>query len=243
MTDTPRTWAELQTLFADNASGAISPQDLRDGFASVAQPIVGGGFPGAVPYQSVGWVSTSASVTLVANPTGYGDTGVAPFGSNRPNGIEARRGRDLLSPTYSLAGTDPNSAYAVDVDAGNAFMLEPGVWRANGFINVAGFDWPGTGIPPAVGYIDQVALDSTFSGPHDGSEPFIYAGFYNPVFADLAQVYAPLDTGQYRSVNYIQLLVNDRDTPQPFALYLFTTPGQTTNVTTDGYGAIFWKVQ
>jgi len=30
MADTERTTADLQTLFADNASGAISPQDLRD---------------------------------------------------------------------------------------------------------------------------------------------------------------------------------------------------------------------
>ena len=36
--DTPRTEADLQVLFADNTSGAISPQDLRDFLVSVDMP-------------------------------------------------------------------------------------------------------------------------------------------------------------------------------------------------------------
>ena len=35
MADTPRTLDALQTLFADNASGLISEQDLRDFLVSV----------------------------------------------------------------------------------------------------------------------------------------------------------------------------------------------------------------
>lgn len=35
MTDTPRTQAELLSLFADNSSGAITPQDMRDFVVSV----------------------------------------------------------------------------------------------------------------------------------------------------------------------------------------------------------------
>lgn len=44
MTDTPRTHAEIQALFANNTSGQISPQDLRDFVESVANPVSGGGF-------------------------------------------------------------------------------------------------------------------------------------------------------------------------------------------------------
>lgn len=38
MADTARSLAELQTLLADNISGAISPQDLRDFLVSVTPP-------------------------------------------------------------------------------------------------------------------------------------------------------------------------------------------------------------
>lgn len=38
MVDTVRTLSELQTLFADNTTGAISPQDLRDFLVSVSPP-------------------------------------------------------------------------------------------------------------------------------------------------------------------------------------------------------------
>lgn len=44
MVDTARTKAALQTLLADNTSGDISPQDLRDLMESISAPVDGGGF-------------------------------------------------------------------------------------------------------------------------------------------------------------------------------------------------------
>ena len=45
MTDTARTLAQIKTLLADNTSGAISPQDIRDMLASLINPTAGSGFP------------------------------------------------------------------------------------------------------------------------------------------------------------------------------------------------------
>jgi len=42
--DTARTLAAIQALFADNSTGGISAQDLRDAMQSVATPVIGGGF-------------------------------------------------------------------------------------------------------------------------------------------------------------------------------------------------------
>lgn len=42
MPDTPRTVSELKTIFASNASGDISAQDMRDLVESLANPVAGG---------------------------------------------------------------------------------------------------------------------------------------------------------------------------------------------------------
>lgn len=43
MVDTPRTLAEVKALLADNTTGDISPQDLRDLVESIADPVLEGG--------------------------------------------------------------------------------------------------------------------------------------------------------------------------------------------------------
>lgn len=51
MTDTPRTLAELLTIFGDGqAANSITPQDMRDFVESLADPIAGGGLQGGVKY-------------------------------------------------------------------------------------------------------------------------------------------------------------------------------------------------
>jgi hypothetical protein len=42
--DTARTVAQIKALLADNATGAISPQDVRDLVESIVDPVAGGGF-------------------------------------------------------------------------------------------------------------------------------------------------------------------------------------------------------
>ncbi len=70
MADTARTLAALQTLLADNTSGAISPQDVRDfmvstmgGYGSIH--VVGGSTAqtaiGGTPVQVTGFVADSAT--------------------------------------------------------------------------------------------------------------------------------------------------------------------------------------
>lgn len=61
-----RTWAELQALYADNTTGDIGADDLRDGFDSVT-PHVASSNPTTVNNQSQGfdrghvWIDTSTS--------------------------------------------------------------------------------------------------------------------------------------------------------------------------------------
>lgn len=64
MADTRRTWAALAALYADNTAGAISPQDLRDGFKSL-QPHVTSSAPDENDDETSGfdtdhaWIDTS----------------------------------------------------------------------------------------------------------------------------------------------------------------------------------------
>lgn len=244
MTDTPRTLEELQTILADNATRSISAQDLRDLMISIAQPIPGAGFLGAKPYESISFANTSgAAVTLPNNGATYGDIVVAPYGSNRPGGAEARRGRDLISASYSLAGSDPTSAYGVDVDAGNAFMLETGVWRVDTLIQAAspGFDWPGAGFPPINAYFDQVSYNPDFSGALDGTEPFYQPAWFNPATVDYQLPIPSYATSKYRTLWTSFVIVQDSPDPQPFALYMYTSPGWSSDVATTFYGVYLQK--
>lgn len=66
MADTRRTWAALAALYADNTAGAISPQDLRDGFKSL-QPHVTSSAPDENDDETSGfdtdhaWIDTSTT--------------------------------------------------------------------------------------------------------------------------------------------------------------------------------------
>jgi len=232
MTDTPRTLDEILTLLADNTSRAISAQDLRDFAVSAMQR----------NYEGFGWRNAAANLTLTAHPTNYGTTVVAPFGVNRPGGAETGGGTSYLDPDYELAGSDPASAYGVDVDAGNAIMLPPGKWR------VATVARDGTGvakdsdpIPHFSAYLDQVAFDPDFDGALDGSEPFMYQSFFNPMMVENAQT---IVDGDGLIVTYwaTYTVVNDTPDPQPFAMYLYTLPGRTTNVALNFYGFTVMRV-
>src|SRR5690606_29267359 len=75
--DTRRTWSQLATLYADNTAGAISAQDLRDGFASV-QPHAASAAPTTSDDENSGydvghvWLDTSTdpiSVYVCVDPT------------------------------------------------------------------------------------------------------------------------------------------------------------------------------
>mgnify|MGYP007027656865 CR=1 FL=1 len=81
MTDTARTYAELGTLFADNADGAISAQDLRDFVESWAQYGALHAKAGVTVQSSIG-----TSFVEVANWTANGQAnGIAPDYTNHEN--------------------------------------------------------------------------------------------------------------------------------------------------------------
>jgi len=242
MTDTPRSLEDMLDLLADNNTNAIRAQTLRDLAVSIANPIPGDGFLGANLTDSMFAANCAASVTLVNGGASYGTTKVAPYGTNRPGGTELHRGRELLSDSYTLDGSDPTSAYGVDVDAGNAFLLEPGAWHAVSYLIISGgVTFSATIFPPALCYVDQVAWDPDFSGPYDGSVPWMWAGFYNPVFATTPMPFINGNSGKYTAVVADNFFINDSDEPQAYAAYMYTTPGQMSDVTLVGYGVQLWK--
>lgn len=63
MADTQKTWAEIQTLLADNTAGAISPQDMRDAIYSLV-PSFGGVY---VAGNSTATSIVSANTDYVTN--------------------------------------------------------------------------------------------------------------------------------------------------------------------------------
>ncbi len=65
MVDTVRTEAELLSLFADNSTGAISPQDLRDFVVSIGALISEKGVTGDVAIT--GDVSVTGKVSITQN--------------------------------------------------------------------------------------------------------------------------------------------------------------------------------
>lgn len=238
MTDTARTLAEIKTLLANNSTGAISAQDLRDVVESIAHPLEGEGFLGSSYVRSSGFGVSTAAVTLTAHPTSYGTAVIAPWGANRPNGSEIRRGRDLLSASFSLDGADETNAYGLDIDAGNALMLEPGVWFVDTVISASGM----SGLIPAWAYFDQAQYDPDWAGTPDGTESWWYDGWYNPMSVVTAPLPANATSGVYTSVRTLSWVINDSDEPKPFIFVMYTLPGRTTNLTTTGFGFAYYKV-
>lgn len=76
MADTRRTLAALQTLLADNTSGAISPQDLRDMLLTLVPPFGGESLESNAAVTTISVVSTP--VVTNWNAAGVG-TGLREF--------------------------------------------------------------------------------------------------------------------------------------------------------------------
>ena len=71
MTDTARTLAAVKALLADNTSGAISPQDIRDFLESIVDPTPGGGF-GSVEERFLRTYCFPPAVPVMYHSTGSG---------------------------------------------------------------------------------------------------------------------------------------------------------------------------
>ena len=102
MADTQRTLAALLTLLADNSTGAISAQDVRDMLVSVA-----GGYGG------LGLTDGSAAQTLVAT-TAAKFTG---FDATRPSsGVTPSTGNDELTIDDADADYSISAALTFSID-------------------------------------------------------------------------------------------------------------------------------
>lgn len=223
MTDTPRTKDELLSIFATNSDGAISSQNMRDFVASV----------GAVgpPFANHGFVRYfSASLgtlhTMSEGVFSYLTWDAASIG----DATRLVRGRpdDWLDPSYTLDGDDPTSAWGVDVPAGAAFMLPTGFWQYRIFIGVT----PALALstvktPEFIAYFDQIRWDPDFSGPVDGSAPYLYQTYATEIWRVDAPPY--VSTGEMQGRMFEGLLVNDEPTPQPFGVVTHGRSASTLN--------------
>jgi len=99
MTDTARTLSAIKELLADNTTGQISPQDVRDAIESIANPIAGGGFDRPVNVLLADWTLAVAS--------GSGAAVSAKLGATAPNTpvFDAGIGSDGDYLTLPFAGT------------------------------------------------------------------------------------------------------------------------------------------
>jgi hypothetical protein len=122
MVDTPRTLAQVQALLADNASGNISPQDIRDMVMSIADPTPGGGFGLGYPGTAMGAraVSTNVATDTYVYPT-WNQAVVDPLGMIQSSSIS------------TMFGT---------LTAGTWLRVPSGVWAVGNF---AGWDADTTG--------------------------------------------------------------------------------------------------
>jgi hypothetical protein len=117
VTDTPRSLAEILTLFATNSTRDISAQDLRDAIVSIANPIPGGGFDGLVANKAQQLLSFQFSVpiTVPTSMVTHPDLANAPDYAYDPMGA-------IQSGSYHSVSLGD------DFGPGHWFKLPRGVW-------------------------------------------------------------------------------------------------------------------
>jgi hypothetical protein len=250
MTDTPRTRAELLTDFADQQNHGITAQKMRNFVVSSSVDPLYRGFS----YWSVtGNGSTVLATVPAAGSTTFGDVVILPFGVNKAMGAsEFHAGIQYRDDSYSILDTDPDVTWAT-VDAGNAFMLEPGLWNwrthvattsAHAFTVPAS---PTVSVPMFVS-LEQAEYDSTFDWPADadGTQPFVYAGWQNSLEAQVdfpVVTNYPLgqDPGETRVLDVSGVVLNDTDVAKPFMLVGFCQVGWTSAVDLVAYSLGLWR--
>jgi hypothetical protein len=149
MTDRARPLARIKALLADNTSGNISPQDMRDTVESIVNPVVGGGFDNP-PSQLVTGLSGDPTLPLSLGDMKYtAVTYLTPTVRQDPGGW--------------FRSTPFESDYGVTQDAWLA--LPPGIFLWSMYANfVPGqqkLDSPDTVLDGWFSYLDG------FGGPFD----------------------------------------------------------------------------
>lgn len=132
MAQTPRTFAELVTLFADNTSGAISPEDLRDflvssqggyGMIGTATESTGQATVAATPTKLTEWNNGATGFNGASQDT------TPDFASSELTVAVAGVYLVQASLYFNLSGTIPhNTVFSIYVNA--AFPGSPNGIRA-----------------------------------------------------------------------------------------------------------------
>ena len=103
MPDTVRTFAALQTLLADNTSGDISPQDIRDFLASVFNWVnsVAGGSTGTITFTGTGLTAQNAgNITMILQATAAGYAQLTITGNGNTANLRLKCGDAANSYIY-----------------------------------------------------------------------------------------------------------------------------------------------
>lgn len=229
MTDTARTVAALKALLADNTTGSISAQDVRDVVESIVSPVLRGGF--AQPYRPEPLRDRYAVFAFTPDPgnyltlpaTGSGawstEAMVLPLAPATPGFVTAWSfdPQGWYDPDYFLDGSDPRNTWQVTYPAGSAVMLPPGAYittlnyQFTPTVDISGMD------RTLVAYFDQIEFDANIAPPF--TSDWIYEAYYNP----LIQISNP-DWGSTRAGASIGgvtgLFVNDSLAAKPFGIVM-----------------------
>jgi len=239
MVDTARTLAAIKALLADNTVGAISAQDLRDVIESVVDPVPAGGFPGVGSRMQAFYTYSG----IISQSLPAGTQAKLPLGANNPGYANNGDPEGWAENTYALLGSDPESTWGVDIVAGDALLLPPGMYMTQTFVYFTGtpptydrspYTWVGA-------YLDQARFD-----PMATWAP-VFPGWWYETYrsAIWAQESPPtIDSATFTSLVYwvSATHMNDTDTVQPYYLTLSSTANQPSTTTVERYYQSVMKI-
>lgn len=245
MPDTSRTADELKALFPDNALRSIHPSAMRDFIESLKNPVTGGGFEPKPhiekKYMSlvIGKDSVTPLFTLPKStgPASYGHIVQLTWSiAGQPAGTyRSYQGANWLSPTFTQLGSNPDSAWGLDILANQAILLPYGVYEYSMLAGVKAADafafpayTPGPNFPLAL-YLDQAKYDSVgwSAIPTDGSVPWVYPKYTNDILWSDMSPPSLNQSGKTQIFFATGSVMNDMPDPQPFIALAYTGLGQT----------------
>jgi len=249
MADTSRTLAEVKALLADNNSGEISPQDLRDMVESIVNPAPWGGM---WPHRMVAFNTGVISPTIPVNNT---DAVPLPLGSaGIANGLRTVNDNDgwaAAGESFTLLGSDPSNSWSTTWPTGYAIMLPPGLYMARTTIRWTS-PYPTWTYSPAGyvgGYLDQARFDPnwpTYPAAGHDNPGFYYWDYWNTttIYSQPTHIFPPAGNPGYPYNLDTSFIIQDTDEPQPFILAAYSE-NQSPTLAVDFYSVIVtqWNTQ
>jgi len=239
MADTSRTLAEVKALLADNNSGEISPQDLRDMVESIVNPAPWGGM---WPHR---FVAFNTGLVSPAIPVGNDDGVPLPLGSaGIANGLRTVNDNDgwvAAGEAFTLLGSDPTNSWGVTWPTGHVIMLPPGLYLVKSTVRWTS-PYPTYSVSPTKyvgGYLDQARYDPNWpvypAAGHDGPG-FHYWDYWNGVTITASPQYylPPTPNPGWNFTQDVSYIIQDTDEAQPFVFAAYST-GQSPTLAVDLY--------